>query len=130
MRRWIALGAWAVLIGCAADDDLGSPCHLLRSDGTELDPRPGHDTLQSGSGECEQFACVSFGGAAAVCSRPCASAGDECSDGSVCRPVVLDPVALAQLRSSTAGQDLDGDGRDDYEQLVAGLVESLYCGPR
>jgi hypothetical protein len=115
-------------VSCASSD-LGAPCHLLRADGTELAPRPGHDLLQSGSGECDQFTCVSFAGGPAVCSRPCDRVGDGCENGFTCRETVLDTAALQSLRASTEGHDEDQDGVDDFDQLAAGLTESAYCGP-
>jgi hypothetical protein len=123
-----AIAAASVAASCATSD-LGAPCHLLRADGTELAPRPGHDLLQSGSGECEQFACASFAGAPAVCTRPCDRAGDGCENGFKCRELVLDAAALDALRAATEGRDDDRDGADDFDQLAAGLHESAYCAP-
>lgn len=128
-RRAFVGAAWALAVaGCAASD-LGTPCHLLRADRTEVAPRPGHDIVQSGSGECEQFACASFAGAGALCSRPCARAGDGCEGGLVCRSAVLDAAQLGELRARTEGHDADGDGVDDFDELAAGLADSLFCGP-
>lgn len=112
--------------GCAPND-LGTPCHLLRGDNSEADPRPGHAVLHSGSGECEQFACVSYGGSAPRCSRPCDQAGDSCEGGMTCMSVVLDPELIEAARSRMEGKDEDGDGRDDFEQHLASLTDSLYC---
>jgi hypothetical protein len=121
--------ALAALGAACASNDLGTPCHLLRADNTEAAPRPGHDVVQSGSGECEQFACVSFAGAPARCSRPCAKVGDACEGGTVCQPAVLDEELLAEARSRLEGHDEDHDGRDDFDQLAAGITDALYCGP-
>ena len=103
---------------------------MLRSDNTEVSPRPGHDIIQSGSGECEQFACVSFSGSVAACSRPCDKEGDSCEAGMVCRRVVLDPTTLPLARSRTEGQHALSATTDDYETLLAGLTDGLYCGPK
>jgi len=127
-RRATVLLLTSVVLGCASSD-LGTPCHLLRADGTELSPMAGHDVVQSGSGECEQLACVAFNGAAPRCSRPCMAEGDACDAGWVCRALVLDPSMLAELRTRTEGRDDDYDGVDDFQQLAAGLTDSLYCGP-
>lgn len=122
---WIALSC---LAACASSD-LGATCHLLRPDGTEVSARAGHDLVQSGSGECDDFACASFDGTAAVCTRPCAKAGEACENGFTCQPTLLDPALLARLRAETEGRDEDRDGRDDFEQLAASLTDSLYCAP-
>jgi hypothetical protein len=42
---------------------------------------------------------------------------------------VLDPASLAVVRERTEGRDDDQNAVDDYEQLVAGTTDSLYCGP-
>lgn len=123
---WCAINA--VVCGCAPND-LGAPCHLLRADNSEAQPRPGHDIIQSGSGECEQFSCVSFEGQAATCSRPCVTQGEACEGNMVCRLAVLEPDLLAQVRARTEGRDDDHDGVDDFEALAAGLSESFFCGP-
>ena len=129
--RWRALPGpvlFFVLAACS-ETDLGAPCHLLRADGSELAPPAGHDIVQSGSGECEQFACVSFNGGAPACSRPCTNSGSDCEAGWKCRPLVLDPTSLTLVRERTEGRDEDRNGVDDYQQLVAGTTDSLYCGP-
>ncbi len=117
------------LLGSCAGDDIGTPCHLLRADGTEAAPIPGHHLVLSGSGECEQLVCASFSGASPVCSRPCQQVGEGCEGSFVCRAAVLDEPSLIELRKRTEGTDLDGNGSDDFDQLAGGVVESLYCGP-
>jgi hypothetical protein len=114
--------------GCA-EGDLGASCHLLRADNTEVSPRPGHDIVQSGSGECMQFVCASFQGGQPQCSEPCTEEGAECGNGWVCRRAVLSPESLAETRRRTEGTDSDGDGKDDARTLTAALTDSLYCGP-
>lgn len=121
---WVA----AVTAGCEPND-LGAPCHLLRGDGTEEEPRPGHTTVFSGSGECADFACVSWDGAGATCTRSCALEGDACPGGWTCRSAVLTPDQLAETRQRLEGTDADDDGVDDFDEFAAGLSESLYCGP-
>lgn len=118
-------------LGLAAcqSSDAGAPCHLLRADGTEEEARPGHTTVFSGSGECQEFACISWDGAGAVCSWPCAVEGDPCPGGFVCRSAVLTPLQLAEARERLEGTDDDGDGVDDFAEHAAGLGDSLYCGP-
>jgi hypothetical protein len=118
----------ATLFACA-ETDLGAPCHLLRRDGTEASPIAGHHVVQSGSGECDRFVCVSFDGAPPACSRPCEREGEACEEGQLCRAALLVPDELETLRLRTEGKDQDGDGVDDFEQLAAGLSESLSCGP-
>ena len=126
--RLLAVAAFRALASCASTD-LGAPCHLLRADGSELEPLASHDIVQSGSGECDQFACVSFNGTAPACSRPCEVDGSPCENGWRCRNLVLDPTSLALVRERTEGRDDDRNGVDDFQQLAAGLTESLYCGP-
>jgi hypothetical protein len=119
----------AIVVSGCASSDLGTPCHLLKSDNTEMAPRPGHDIVQSGSGECEQFSCVSFNGAAAQCSMPCDAEGEACLGGMVCRRTVLDPDLMREARQRLEGHDDDHNGVDDYQDLLAGTSDSLYCGP-
>lgn len=44
-----------------------------------------------------------------------------------CMSVVLDPDLIEAARSRMEGKDEDGDGRDDFEQHLSSLTESLYC---
>lgn len=127
--RWRSAWLVSMLAISCASSDLGTPCHLLRADGTELAPRPGHDLFQTGSGECEQFVCASFDGRSASCSRPCKAAGEACENGFTCRESALDAAELQWLRAATEGHDDDHNGVDDFRQLVAGLTEGLYCAP-
>lgn len=113
-------------VACASSD-LGSPCVLLKVDNSDVSPRPGHALLHSGNGECEHFACVSYEGGPPRCSRPCSKGGESCEGGLVCRAVVLNPEFIESARERMEGKDEDGDGRDDFEQHLASLSESLYC---
>jgi hypothetical protein len=124
------IGGLSLLAGGCASTDLGTPCHLLRADNTEMSPSPGHDIVQSGSGECEQFACVSFNGGTAQCSALCDRMGDPCAGGMTCRQMVLDPDLLAAARARTEGHDDNHNGIDDFQEFLAGLTTSLYCGPK
>lgn len=124
----LAGAALALAMGCAPND-LGAPCHLLRADNTEASPRAGHTTVQSGSGECEQFTCASFEGRPAVCTRACDVEGESCEEGWTCRQALLGPEMLAQVRDRTEGRDEDGDGVDDFAQIVTGLSDALLCAP-
>lgn len=117
------------MLGGCAPNDLGAPCHLLRADNTEVTPRPGHVTIQSGSGECEQFTCASFNGESPTCTQACEVEGDACENGWTCRHALLGPERLDEARRRTEGQDIDGDGVDDYAQLLSGLNEALLCAP-
>lgn len=135
VRRKGRRGAWAGLLmapwllGACVPNDLGAPCHLLRADNTQVTPRPGHVTVQSGAGECEQFTCASFNGSSPVCTRACDAEGEACENGWTCRHAILGPENLEEVRDRTQGHDRDGDGVDDYEQLLSGLNEALLCTP-
>lgn len=128
MRLLWALMLFLLAPACARTD-LGASCHLLSSTNTEVLPTPRQNIVQSGNGECQQFACVSFDGAAAMCSQPCAHLGDGCGNGYRCRSTVLEPQLMEALRARTQGTDLNHDGVDDYDALTAGLTDSLFCGP-
>lgn len=127
--RSVTLAGLVLLVSCVSSD-LGSPCTLLQADNTQAEPRAGHDVIQSGNGACEEFTCASFDGQEPICSRPCTEEGADCEEGLVCRRALLDPELLEETRARLEGQDDDGDGIDDYEQLLAGIVDALYCGPK
>jgi hypothetical protein len=48
----------------------------------------------------------------------------------ICRTTVLDPATLTSLRARTSGTDTNHNGVDDYQELTAGLTDSLFCGPK
>jgi len=85
--------------------------------------------MQSGSGECEAFVCLSSAGRSPVCSRGCDRAGDACENGLVCRAIVLDPPTLDAMRQRLQGRDDNRNGIDDFQEIASGLVDSLYCAP-
>jgi hypothetical protein len=118
-----------LLVSCA-QTDLGTPCHLLATNNTEVAPVPFENIVQSGNGGCEEFTCVSFQGTAPICSQACDHIGDACGNSLVCQPAMLNPQLLQMLQARTQGQQTLQPGVDDYVVLTAGITDSLYCGPK
>lgn len=108
-----------------AQTDLGSPCQLLTPANVQVSARPNTSIVQSGNGSCEQFLCTSFGGGQPICTQSCTTEGAACPNGLVCRAALLTPALLDLLQQRTGGV-----ATPEYQQLTAGMTDSLYCGPK
>jgi hypothetical protein len=130
MRPVAVSVAGVLMVASCAQTDLGTPCHLLASNNTEVSPMPFENIVQSGNGGCEEFTCVSFQGGAPICSEACDHAGDSCGSNLVCQPALLNPQLLQMLQTRTQGQSTLQPGVSDFTVLTAGITDSLYCGPK
>ncbi len=124
--RTVLLAACAgSLLGGCGQTDLGAPCQLLTPTNAQVSARPNTSIVQSGNGSCQQFVCTSFGGKQPICTEACTTEGSPCSNGLVCRAALLTPQLLDVLQQRTGGVS-----SMEYQQLTAGMTDSLYCGPK
>lgn len=108
----------ASVCGCTKTD-LGSPCHLISAQGSEVIPNAGRAYLFLGSPECENFVCAAEGGGAGYCSSPCTGPQDNCGGGLSCRSISLDKNYRAQVQTRMAAAD--------YAKLFGKWPGDYYC---
>jgi hypothetical protein len=98
----------AALLAACQSDDVGTACKLDLSSTVTCDPT--NDTADyfesSAASTCDNLVCIHSAGEGctsdqppaflAVCSKPCVSDSD-CSNGTVCRQIVLDPTYIDSL---------------------------------